>query len=89
MSKVRHAPVGWLAGQVPDPRARAGPSRTRSGQRREDERGRVLGPHGSNVRTRREARIEQGLESARKCDLRAEGHPVRDWAAWVLSGDPE
>ncbi len=24
-----------------------------------------------------------------KCDLRAEGHPVRDWAAWVLSGDPE
>ena len=23
-----------------------------------------------------------------KCDLRAEGHPVRDWAAWVLSGDP-
>ena len=21
-------------------------------------------------------------------DLRAEGHPVRDWAAWVLSGDP-
>ncbi len=24
-----------------------------------------------------------------KCDLRAEGHPVRDWAAWVLSGDAE
>ncbi len=24
-----------------------------------------------------------------KCDLRAEGHPVRDWAAWVLSGDPD
>lgn len=23
-----------------------------------------------------------------KCDLREEGHPVRDWAAWVLSGDP-
>jgi len=24
-----------------------------------------------------------------KCALRAEGHPVREWAAWVLSGDPE
>jgi len=24
-----------------------------------------------------------------KCDLRVEGHPARDWAAWVLSGDPE
>jgi hypothetical protein len=24
-----------------------------------------------------------------KCDLRAEGHPVRDWAAWVLSGEPD
>ena len=22
-----------------------------------------------------------------KCDLRAAGHPVRDWAAWVLSGE--
>ena len=24
-----------------------------------------------------------------KCDLRAAGRPKRDWAAWVLSGDPE
>jgi len=24
-----------------------------------------------------------------QCDLRAEGHPVRDWAAWVLSGAPD
>ncbi len=24
-----------------------------------------------------------------KCDLRAEGAAVRDWAAWVLSGDPQ
>lgn len=24
-----------------------------------------------------------------KRDLRAEGHPVRDWAAWVLRGDPD
>ena len=24
-----------------------------------------------------------------KGDLRAEGHPRRDWAAWVLSGDPD
>ncbi len=23
-----------------------------------------------------------------KLELRAEGHPVRDWAAWVLTGDP-
>ncbi len=23
-----------------------------------------------------------------KCDLREAGHPTRDWAAWVLSGDP-
>ena len=24
-----------------------------------------------------------------KCDLRAGRHPLKDWAAWVLSGDPE
>ena len=24
-----------------------------------------------------------------KCDLQLEGAPVRDWAGWVLSGDPE
>jgi CHAT domain-containing protein len=24
-----------------------------------------------------------------KTTLREEGHPVRDWAGWVLSGDPE
>jgi CHAT domain-containing protein len=24
-----------------------------------------------------------------KMALRAEGHPLRDWAGWVLSGDPE
>ena len=23
-----------------------------------------------------------------KMALRAEGRPIRDWAAWVLSGDP-
>ena len=24
-----------------------------------------------------------------KCDLRAQGRPPRDWAAWVLSGTPD
>ena len=24
-----------------------------------------------------------------KCTLREEGHPVRDWAGWVLTGDPD
>ena len=24
-----------------------------------------------------------------KMALRAEGHPMRDWAGWVLGGDPE
>ena len=24
-----------------------------------------------------------------KCDLREDGHPKREWAAWVLSGDPD
>ena len=24
-----------------------------------------------------------------KMALRAEGHPLRDWAAWVLTGDPD
>jgi CHAT domain-containing protein len=23
-----------------------------------------------------------------KCTLRSEGAPVRDWAGWVLTGDP-
>ena len=24
-----------------------------------------------------------------KMALRSQGHPTRDWAAWVLSGDPD
>ena len=24
-----------------------------------------------------------------KMELRAEGHPLRDWAGWVLTGDPD
>ncbi len=24
-----------------------------------------------------------------KCDLRADGHPLREWAPWVLSGNPD
>jgi CHAT domain-containing protein len=24
-----------------------------------------------------------------KMALRSEGHPVRDWAGWVLTGDPD
>ena len=37
---------------------------------------------------------EEGLPKAQalweaKCVLREEGAPVRDWAGWVLTGDPD